>query len=205
LPAPTTPAQPEALLPPPTPPVFTTAADTRLDVTGTQLVGESAASGASVVLARVALHGQVTLAPDGSFSYQPATGFVGSDSFWIAMSRGSVLSSSVEVVIEVLRPAASPSPMVAAPAPSPSGDAFAIGGTSDGGFSGPSVSFGSLGPLDFAFDWLIPGFIVTLPGLLVVLAVLAQVLVGTGWLPLVRREIGDFGVRRRRRTRTSAG
>jgi hypothetical protein len=32
-----------------------------------------------------------------------------------------------------------------------------------------------------------------------VLAVLAQILVGMGWLPLVRREIGDFGVRRRRR------
>ena len=174
-------------------------------MTGTRLAGGNTHPGETVVLAQVAAHGQVTLAPDGSFSYQPAAGFVGTDSFWIAMSRGSALSASVEVVIEVLPPPASPSPVPAGPAaPTPSGDAFAIGGTSHGGFSGPSVSFGSLGPLDFAFDWLIPGFVVTLPGLLLVLAVVAQLLVGTGWLPLVRREIGDFGVRRRRRVGTSA-
>jgi len=174
-------------------------------VAGTRLVGGNTHPGETVVLAQSAAHGQVTLTPDGSFSYQPVEGFVGTDAFWVALSRGSELSASVEVLIEVLPPPASPSPVPAVPAaPTPSGDTFAIGGTSHGGFSGPSVSFGSLGPLDFAFDWLIPGFVVTLPGLLVVLAVLAQVLVGTGWLPLVRREIGDFGVRRRRRVGTSS-
>jgi hypothetical protein len=89
--------------------------------------------------------------------------------------------------------------------PTPSEDPFVVGATSHGGTSGPSVTFGSLGPLDFSFDWFIPGFVVTLPGLLVVLAVLAQALVVTGWLPVVRREIGDFGGRRRRRVRGSAG
>ena len=190
-------------MPPRAPPEFTTTAGSRLDVTGTQLVGGATPPGESVVMVRATVHGQITLTSDGSFSYLPAAGFSGTDSFSIAMSRGSELSASVEVVIRVLPSTASPSPAGPA-APAPSGDAFAIGGTSHGGFSGPSVSFGSLGPLDFAFDWLIPGFVVTLPGLLLVLAVVAQLLVGTGWLPLVRREIGDFGVRRRRRVGTSA-
>ena len=141
-----------------------------------------------------------SLTPDGSFSYLPVAGFTGSDSFLIAMSRGSELSASVEVLIEVLPPPAAPSPAPAVPAaPTPSADAFALGGTSHDGVSSPGVTFGSLGPLDFAFEWLIPEFVVTLPGLPVVLAVLAQILVGMGWLPLVRRAIRDFGVRRRRR------
>jgi hypothetical protein len=190
-------------------------------VTGGELLGAEARPDETVVLARTTLHGQVSVAQDGSFVYVPATGFVGTDSFWIAMARGSALSTSVEVVIRVVPSTASLSPPPVTPStvspspspalseatarPTPAGDAFAIGGTSQGGPSGPRVSFGTLGPLEFAFEWLIPGFAVTLPGLLVVLAVLAQLAVGTGWLPLVRREIGDFGLRRRRRPGHPAG
>jgi hypothetical protein len=38
------------------------------------------------------------------------------------------------------------------------------------------------------------------PGLLLILAVMAQGLVSLAWLPMVRRWLGGFGVRRRRRT-----
>jgi hypothetical protein len=61
------------------------------------------------------------------------------------------------------------------------------------------MAFGSFGPLDFTFEWLIPGVVVTLPGVLILVVFAIQVLAGTAWLPVVRREIGDFGLRRSRR------
>lgn len=200
LPAPTeTPG--DAPLPVPAPPVFTTWVDVPLEATGGELLGGTELADGSVVLTQATSHGQVALAPDGSFTYVPSSGFVGLDSFWIATARGSLRSAPVEVLIRVLPSTASPSPAssTATSSPAPSADAFAVGNTSPGGRSGPSVSFGTLGPLDFAFEWLIPGIVVTLPGILVVLAVLTQAIAGTAWLPLVRREIGDFGLRRRRR------
>jgi Bacterial Ig domain len=171
-----------------------------LDVSGAQLLGGAALGGAVVVVIQPTTHGQLSVSPDGSFTYVPAAGFLGTDSFWVATSAASRQSEAVEVVIRVLPIAASPSSAIqsAAPLPSPSGDAFLVGSTSRGGSSGSGVSFGTLGPLDFAFEWLIPGFVMTLPGLLVVLVVLAQALVGSAWLPLVRRDLGDFGLRRRR-------
>jgi hypothetical protein len=47
-------------------------------------------------------------------------------------------------------------------------------------------------------DWAIPVFAMTVPGLLLILAVLAQATAGVFWLPFVRRWLGSFGVRRRR-------
>jgi len=174
---------------------------TPLEVSGGRLLGGTELVDEAVVLTQSTSYGQLSLAPDGSFTYVPAPEFVGTDSFWIATSRGSLRGASVQVVIRVLPSTASPAPAssTATSSPAPSGDPFAVGSTVQGGGSGPSVSFGTLGPLDFAFEWLIPGIVVTLPGLLVVLAILAQAIAGTVWLPLVRREIGDFGLRRRRR------
>jgi hypothetical protein len=64
------------------------------------------------------------------------------------------------------------------------------------------VTFGSLGPLSFSFEWLIPSLVVAGPGLLLVLIVIgAQLLAGAAWLPLVRRDVGDFGLGSRWRGR----
>jgi hypothetical protein len=46
-------------------------------------------------------------------------------------------------------------------------------------------------------DWAVPALTLTVPGLLLVLAVLAQLSAGVIWLPLARR----FGAGRRRRRR----
>ena len=46
--------------------------------------------------------------------------------------------------------------------------------------------------------WAVPGLVVAVPGLLLVVAVLAQALGGAVWLPVIRRRIGAFGLRRRR-------
>jgi hypothetical protein len=55
--------------------------------------------------------------------------------------------------------------------------------------------------LQFAgvFDWAVPSLVLSVPGLLLIVAVLAQVVGGAIWLPFVRRSLGSFGVGRRRR------
>ena len=57
------------------------------------------------------------------------------------------------------------------------------------------AAVGSLGNL----SWAVPSLVLAVPGLLLVLAVLAQAVGGVLWLPVIRRRIGSFGVRGRRR------
>jgi hypothetical protein len=47
-------------------------------------------------------------------------------------------------------------------------------------------------------DWAVPAVTLTVPGLLLMLAVLAQMLGGLVWLPVARRWLGTFGLRLRR-------
>jgi hypothetical protein len=44
----------------------------------------------------------------------------------------------------------------------------------------------------------VPALALTVPGILLILAILAQTVVGAMWLPFVRRWLGAFGVRRRK-------
>jgi len=46
--------------------------------------------------------------------------------------------------------------------------------------------------------WAVPALVLSVPGLLLLLAVLAQAAGGLLWLPVVRRWLGGFGIRRRR-------
>jgi hypothetical protein len=48
-------------------------------------------------------------------------------------------------------------------------------------------------------EWAVPAFALTVPGLLLIIAIAAQGLVSAAWLPFVRRWLGGFGVRRRQR------
>ena len=79
--------------------------------------------------------------------------------------------------------------------------------TDDDGFT---VGFGGLGlgPIDGLVDvdvvgfdalleWAVPAIVLSVPGLLLLLAVLAQAAGGLLWLPVVRRWLGGFGPRRR--------
>jgi hypothetical protein len=47
-------------------------------------------------------------------------------------------------------------------------------------------------------DWAVPALVLTVPGLLLILAVIGQAIGGFLWLPFVRRSLGGFGFRRRR-------
>jgi hypothetical protein len=51
------------------------------------------------------------------------------------------------------------------------------------------------------FDWAVPALTLSVPGLLLMLAVLAQLTAGAIWLPVARRWLGAFGPDRRRRRR----
>jgi hypothetical protein len=66
------------------------------------------------------VHGVVVLAADGSFSYTPSTGFIGTDAFSYRASDGIANSAARVVTIQVTAiPIPTPSP-TAAPTPTPS-------------------------------------------------------------------------------------
>jgi hypothetical protein len=59
--------------------------------------------------------------------------------------------------------------------------------------------------LDGLIEWAVPSLVLSVPGLLLILAVLAQAVVGTLWIPVIRRWLGTFGVRRQRSPGRAAG
>jgi hypothetical protein len=62
----------------------------------------------------------------------------------------------------------------------------------------PEVDFGpGLVGFDALVEFAVPSLVLTVPGMLLVIAVLAQGIVGAAWLPFVRRWLGGLGVRRR--------
>jgi Big-like domain-containing protein len=108
------------------------------------------------------------------------------------------------------RPSAPPS---ATPRPSDS-EAPGGGGTTgpgggprgDDGFSVRSVDLGGdyglvgagFDGFGIGIDWAVPALALTVPGLLLILAILSQTVVGAIWLPFTRRWLGSFGLRRRK-------
>jgi hypothetical protein len=51
--------------------------------------------------------------------------------------------------------------------------------------------------LDGLLTWAVPSLVLTVPGILLLLAILAQIAGAAAWLPVVRRKLGAFGLRRR--------
>lgn len=104
---------------------------------------------------------------------------------------------------------ASPLPS-ATPPPGLVGSVEQSGPPSDGDrFNGPiSITVNEADPsfagLDLdvlatlgVFAWAVPGALLTAPGLLLILVILAQSMGALAWLPVVRRKIGDFGLTHR--------
>jgi hypothetical protein len=84
----------------------------------------------------------------------------------------------------------------AGPAPSGPADPFVVGG------AGGSV-VDPLGDIDVVgfggfIDWAVPALVLSVPGLLLVIAVLAQTVGAVLWVPIVRRWLGGVDERRRR-------
>ncbi|MEZ5416278.1 MAG: Ig-like domain-containing protein [Vicinamibacterales bacterium] len=92
---------------------YSTQAGTSLVVGAPGVLGNDDARGAgamTAVLATDALHGLLSLAPNGSFSYQPDSGFSGSDSFSYRASTSGGLSAPATVSISVAAPPGSLTP-----------------------------------------------------------------------------------------------
>jgi len=91
--------------------------------------------------------------------------------------------------------------------PGPGGGTTVGGSSGGGGLSVPDIASGeglAISDLGLTFQlspfaWLVPGFFLGLPGLLLILIVLAQMGTGATFLVLTRRSLGDFGFWRRRR------
>ena len=77
---------------------------------------------------------------------------------------------------------------------------FTVGGGDVAPFDLGDVGIDGFGDI----EWAVPALAMTVPGLLLMLAVLAQLSAGAIWLPIVKRGLGGFGVARRRRRAASA-
>jgi hypothetical protein len=119
------------------------------------------------------------------------------------------------------RPSATPTTAPSTSVPTPS--SHPVGGTSTGdagGTGSPPLASGSVNPfrvldgddgprdvdarivsstlmrLDGLIVWAVPSLVLTVPGLLLLLAILAQIAGAAAWLPVVRRKLGAFGLGR---------
>jgi hypothetical protein len=66
-----------------------------------------------------------------------------------------------------------------------------------GDFGDVGLAAASLGGFGM-FLWAVPSLVLSVPGVLVVVVILAQAVGGFAWLPHVRRKIGGFGLGQRR-------
>jgi hypothetical protein len=60
----------------------------------------------------------------------------------------------------------------------------------------PGIELGAGAASFGGFEWAVPALILTVPGVLIILAVLVQAAIGLFWLPVIRRWLA--GDRRRR-------
>lgn len=84
-----------------------------------------------------------------------------------------------------------------------SGDGISLGGDADGGSGVEPVegiggaAIAALGVLPGGvLAWAYPALVISVPGILLLLAIGAQAIGALAWLPLVRRRLGGFGLRR---------
>lgn len=93
---------PDNLLPDADPDVFEGKKDTA--ITGNVLLNDSDADGNRLLVSRSseAVHGTITMADNGSFSYQPNDGFVGVDYFQYEVSDGNGGTDTAVVMLTVL-------------------------------------------------------------------------------------------------------
>jgi hypothetical protein len=92
-----------------------------------------------------------------------------------------------------------------APTASPGGPSDGPPIQGDGPFALPAVQidpfddgFGGFGAFG-GFEWVVPAILLTVPGLLLIVAIVGQAAIGAVWLPMVRRHLAGVGLRRQRR------
>lgn len=82
------------------------AIDTRRSVAAPGLLANDAANGGTAILTTPASHGSATVAEDGGFSYAPANGYAGSDSFAYTVTNAAGASTATVTLTLVAAPLA---------------------------------------------------------------------------------------------------
>jgi len=87
---------------------YSVSAGTILNVPAPGVLANDVSSGGTLTafLANSALHGNLSLSSNGSFSYQPTNGFTGIDGFTYSATDGQTTSAVATVTIEVIPPGA---------------------------------------------------------------------------------------------------
>ena len=75
-------------------------------------------------------------------------------------------------------------------------DRFGVGLGAESMVIDQSLVTSSLAALGGTLVWAVPSLALTIPGLLLILAIVAQVVGAAAWMPVVRRSLGDFGLGR---------
>ncbi len=153
-------------------------------------------AGVTIELLAMPQHGRLEVAQDGSFTYVPDPEFSGADAFRYRLVRDGRISNAATVTFQVGDP--SPAPAPPPPYNPETDDAF---GVTDGASAERPLDmhFGSADLLSASFEWTVPSLALSVPGLLLMTAVMAQSLGALAWLPAVRRWLGTFGFGWRRR------
>jgi hypothetical protein len=139
-----------------------------------------------------------TRTASGPTSTATATGTTGAWSTETASASPSADPGSSPGASSSGSPEASRSPVAAGPA-SDTGHQFGRGSevVIPALPAGATVGISGLDGMGL-YSWLVPGFLLGLPGLLILLVALLQAGAGGALLPVARRVLGDFGIRRSR-------
>jgi hypothetical protein len=185
-----------------------------LQIPAPGVLANDAGLGASsrVHVVRAPSHGDLVLAADGALVYRVRPGFVGVDNFTYIVIVAGRPSNIATVNLVVRAPTATPPPRTTGvrtqpvtpsrqpnPGPilrDPAADPFTLPG--DGGEL-VAVDIGGSSVLSGTMEWVVPSVALTVPGLLLVVIIVAQTLGALAWLPAVRRSLGGFGINRRAR------
>jgi hypothetical protein len=118
-------------------------------------------------------HGRLIVGADGAFSYRPDLDFVGVDTFRYRLVTGGVRSLTATVTLRVDGDAGGL--LVRAP--------FDVPVREDAGH----VTIEGLEVVNLSMDWMVPSVALSVPGLLLIVILLAQALGGALWLPWIGR------------------
>jgi outer membrane biosynthesis protein TonB len=114
----------------------------------------------------------------------------------VATSANSPLPTPSVSPRETSQPVAGPVALGSPAPPSTGGtstsDHLVVGGQPGTDGIDGALMASNLAGLD-GIEWAVPTLVLTVPGLLVVLAVMTQIAAGAAWLPIVRRKIGSIG------------
>jgi hypothetical protein len=129
-------------------------------------------------------HGDLSIGPDGSFTYWPRDGYQGEDTFSYRVLSTAGPSDVAVVHLGGVGVTAGPGTTTT--------DPFDLPGT---GADTDPITISGL-DLSLGLEWTVSALTLPVPGFLVLLVVILQMFGAAVWLPAVRRSLAGLGVNR---------